>query len=326
MAENSKIEWCHHTHNPWRGCTRVSQECAKCYAETLSHRNPGTLGVWGPNGTRVFAAEATWREPLKWDRKAKDAGERHRVFCASLADVFEDWGGSVTGSNGNRLWWCHGSLSNSPLPSVGMEKGCRWATLDDVRSRLFDLIDETPNLDWLLLTKRPENIDRMMPEADSHMVSWAHAGPVPIRPNVWLGTSVGVRDTLWRIDHLRKVPAAVRFLSIEPLLEDLGTIDLTGINLVIVGGESGHGARPMHPDWARSIRDQCVKAGVAFFFKQWGEHQPIDGAYHHSDLTAANLGYGGWQSAMQRVGKKAAGRVLDGRVWDEMPLTPAKGA
>lgn len=162
MAENSKIEWCHHTHNPWRGCTRVSQECAKCYAETLSHRNPGTLGVWGPNGTRVFAAEATWREPLKWDRKAKDAGERHRVFCASLADVFEDWGGSVTGSNGNRLWWCHGSLSNSPLPSVGMEKGCRWATLDDVRSRLFDLIDETPNLDWLLLTKRPENIDRMM--------------------------------------------------------------------------------------------------------------------------------------------------------------------
>lgn len=118
----------------------------------------------------------------------------------------------------------------------------------------------------------------------------------------------------------------MRFLSIEPLLEDLGTIDLTGINLVIVGGESGHGARPMHPDWARSIRDQCVKAGVAFFFKQWGEHQPIDGAYHHSDLTAANLGYGGWQSAMQRVGKKAAGRVLDGRVWDEMPLTPAKGA
>src|SRR5689334_23137746 len=129
MSENSKIEWTHHTFNPWRGCARVSPGCEHCYAETWAKRNPAQFGTWGATGTRVVASDAMWREPLKWDRKAAAAGERHRVFCASLADVGED-----------RL--------DLMVP----------------RRRLCELIVDTPNLDWLLLTKRPENLARLFPQ------------------------------------------------------------------------------------------------------------------------------------------------------------------
>lgn len=156
--------------------------------------------------------------------------------------------------------------------------------------------------------------------------------------NVWLGTSVENRDATTRIEHLRAVPAATRFLSCEPLLGQLGTLDLAGIHWVIVGGESGRGARPMHPDWAREIRDQCIPAGVAFFFKQWGAWMLGSSPRGLNHFVLADGTHGtapqemGWSvrrssrewhtlnpQAMARVGKKAAGRVLDGRVWDEMP-------
>lgn len=298
MAENSKIEWTHHTFNPWRGCAKVSDGCKHCYAETMSKRNPGTLGVWGPNGSRVVASEAQWRLPRKWNREAEAAGERRRVFCASLADVFEDWGGPVVDSQGHYLGlagdeykpWS-GSIENSPYRIVRM---------DDVRLRLFALIDATPNLDWLLLTKRPENIRPMMDRLSNGTFErdWTLDWHMK---NIWLGTSVENQAAAdERIPHLLRVPAAVRFLSCEPLLgpvslwlpceyhapvadgppEDCGACDGfgrsplseggSGLDWVIVGGESGPKARPCDVAWIRSMRDQCKAAGVACFIKQLG--------------------------------------------------------
>lgn len=260
MAQNSKIEWTTHTFNPWRGCTKVSAGCANCYAETLSKRNPKVLGIWGDNGTRVVASESMWREPLKWNEAARIAGERHRVFCASLADVCEER-----------------------------------RDVDGARIRLKAMIWSTPHLDWLLLTKRPQNYTRLF---------W---GPNPGEwpDNVWAGTSCENQQTAdERIPHLLRVPAAVRFLSLEPLL---GSITLStwlpnqdadqdttafqtfhrpedGLHWVIVGGESGANARPMNIEWARSIVSQCKSAGVPVFVKQLGAF-PI---CRHSHPPTAN--------------------------------------
>ena len=230
MGRETKIEWCHHTFSPWRGCARVSPGCANCYAETMAKRT-GRHGTWGPAGERVVSSDAYWRQPLRWDRAAAKAGERPRVFCASMADVFED--------------------------------------RDDLaphRARLFRLIEQTPNLDWLLLTKRPENIRPML--------SFQQAGPID---NLWLGTSVeDQRRADERIPPLLAAPAAVRFLSVEPLIEPV-RLALDGIHWVIVGGESGPGARPCHVEWIRSIVRQCREAGVPCFTKQLGA-VPILGA------------------------------------------------
>ena len=275
MAEDTKIQWCDHTFNPWRGCTKISAGCQNCYAETMSKRNTKTLGIWGPHGTRVVASESMWREPMKWDREAEKAGVRKRVFCASMADVFEDWTGPMSNSTGQHLWW---DTDRDGKSIWGTESGFdpQPVTIQDVRRRLFALIDSTPHLDWLLLTKRPGNILRMMPPidlGDPDDEDW-RSGMDPEarwrRGNLWIGASVENETTKSRIDDLRKVTATVRFLSMEPLLEDLGTINLTGIQWVIVGGESGPGARPFHIDWARDLRDQCKAAGVAFFMKQLG--------------------------------------------------------
>jgi protein gp37 len=297
MAGTTKIEWCDATFNCWRGCTKISEGCKACYAETMSGRNPKTLGVWGPNGTRVVASEAKWREPLKWNKLAAGGrlpdgtpnpdGRRPRVFCASLADVFEDWAGPVTASNGNPLWWCHGSLSNSPIPSTGLTEGCRLATMDDVRQRLFDTIAETPHLDWLILTKRPAVMrDWLRGEfmgADG--TGNAHAATWPW-PNVWLGVSVeDQKAAKERIPVLLDVPAAVHFLSCEPLLGEVDVSDYLyvfkthqkgqqwphgPVNWVIVGAESGPGSRTMQIEWARSLVRQCKDAGRACFVKQLG--------------------------------------------------------
>lgn len=478
MAE-TKIEWTSYrrpdgsmvpgyTFNPWRGCTKVSAGCANCYAETMSKRNPEVLGIWGDNGTRAVATESYWRQPLKWNREAEKAGKRRRVFCASLADVFE-----------------------------------RRSELEQPRGGLFRLIAETPYLDWLLLTKRPENVNYLSP--------WgSEAWPWP--SNIWLGTSVENQEQAdKRIPELLKVPARVRFLSCEPLL---GPVDLTkwigGLNAteelrrsglqagrsgnvgdrcrgqhleerkkgeeasregfggvfsdsgdaqwdtlrgvssstglealqrpnpsrvddqpqgrdqeekssrqlgtgnvlgatdpcssgarevqskrgtqqqcetvrcgnqgdshasgtrgaseedrdrfpgqrqddfqdctqsapslhwIIAGGESGHGARPSHPEWFRFVRDQCVAAGIPYFFKQWGEWAP-GSAIGATKLQPMNLqtmkvldgrlvgqafaaGYFEDQAPLLRVGKKTAGRVLDGRTWDESPRLEAYNA
>lgn len=321
MAENTKIEWAHHTFNPWVGCSKVSPGCDNCYAEGWAKRG-GQVG-WGP-GQRKRTSAANWQKPLKWDAAAKAAGERHRVFCASLADVFDNDGAITSGWHGD----------------------------------LWHLIARTPNLDWLLLTKRPQNIKKMLPEPYG-APAWGQGWP-----NVWLGTTVeNQAEADRRIPHLLAVPAAVRFLSCEPLLGpvvltkiDCTSVDpdsrgislnaLTGgrkssspwhINWVICGGESGPKARPMHPDWARSLRDQCLAADVAFHFKQWGEWQ--DGSCMNWKCNLIVLRDGRTADTqdelkrlnresevshqrptmMSRVGKARAGRLLDGREWNEFP-------
>ncbi len=315
MAENSKIEWTTHTFNPWRGCQKVSDGCKLCYAETLAKRYG--LNLWGPSGTRMRTSPANWKLPLKWNTSrwiCSDCGavyrddtgpgkrctanvkmpfkrpngeivkrlcggamewvERPRVFCASMADVFED----------------HPDL----VP---------W------RLELFDLIRQTPNLDWQILTKRPENIVSMIGHAKTSdtdlgvwLLEWYGAALGLQTPdgekleppsNVWLGASVENQEMAdKRIPELLKAPAVVRFLSCEPLLgpvdldvmdrpwctydahEDCttktGTVRMAGIDWVICGGESGAGARPMQLEWAQRLSNDCWDAGVPFFMKQLG--------------------------------------------------------
>ncbi len=223
MAYDTGIEWCHHTFNPWWGCTKVSQGCKHCYAETMAARFG--QDIWGPGRQRRTFAEKHWREPLKWNALDQAAGMRARVFCASMADVFED---------------------NYEL--------------NDERTRLWQIIEETPQLDWLLLTKRPHLIAEMIPK------DWL----TDPRENVWYGTSIESPEVYARLDMLRQTPAVVRFVSAEPLLAPLPELDLTGIDWVIAGGESGPGARPLDEAWVRAIRDQCRAADVAFFMKQMG--------------------------------------------------------
>jgi protein gp37 len=234
MGENSRIEWCTHTFNPWIGCAKISPGCAHCYAETETfttvQRSKGRE-LWGALAERHVTADSNWAMPLRWDRAAWKQGVRPRVFCASLADVFEDR-----------------------------------ADLMAPRARLFHLIDRTPHLDWLLLTKRPENVLRLY---GCHGVPrpWVESPP----PNVWVGASIEDRKRAReRLPHLRKIPAALRFLSVEPLLEEIEDLDLEGIHWVIVGGESGAKARSCVFDWIRTIIAQCRAAGVPVFDKQVG--------------------------------------------------------
>jgi protein gp37 len=264
MGEASKIQWTDATFNPHRGCTRVSEGCRSCYAEAMSRRNPAVLGVWGPGGTRVVAAESYWQQPLKWDRAAARSGRPHRVFCASLADVFEAWDGPMVDAQGRVLhynsaatWWVAGPTPHGPIP------------MQFVRERLFSLIAATPHLTWQLLTKRPENIRPMLAEIG------LDAPPA----NAWMGTSVEDQEQARkRISHLLGVPAAVRFLSCEPLLEGLGlTVWLPGIAWCVIGGESGPKARPFDLGWARSLVAQCRAGGVAAFVKQLGAHPVAEG-------------------------------------------------
>lgn len=256
MGSETKIEWCHHTFNPWWGCVRVSPGCEHCYAEAFAKRTGNK--VWGVRAERRFFGDKHWAEPLKWDAAATKAGERRRVFCASMADVFEDR-----------------------------------EDLRPHRARLFTLIEATPSLDWLLLTKRPENADRLW--AGAHTDAWNGADSLGLtwRPNVWLGTTVEDWDRRKRMDHLRAIPARVRFLSAEPLIEDLGELDMDGIDWVIVGGESGPGSRPFDLAWARSIRDQCASAGVAFFCKQLGARpsSPRDRITHRGNKATMPQGF-----------------------------------
>ncbi|WP_020475227.1 DUF5131 family protein [Zavarzinella formosa] len=248
--ENSKIQWTDHTFNPWRGCTKVSAGCANCYAESMSGINPKVLGQWGPNGTRVVASEAKWVEPLKWNRQAQqalidasdhnhrfcgDAGfveevaERPRVFCASLGDVFESWNGPMKDSKERYL----AKRGDAFVPSE-LKIGRDIVTMAHARFRLLDLIRRTPHLDWLLLTKRPENfglamscIRTVFDANHDETLIWAAnwAAGIDVPSNVWIGTSVENQKAAdERIPHLLKIPAAVRFLSCEPLL---GPVDLS---------------------------------------------------------------------------------------------------
>lgn len=324
MADTTAIEWTDHTFNPWWGCARVSPACRFCYADGLARRYGHEL--WRRKGPRRMLSDANWAKPLKWNRDAEKAGVPAKVFCASMADVFEDH------------------------PQVA-----------EPRKRLWHLIEATPWLRWQLLTKRPENIADMAP--------WGNSWP----GHVWVGTSVeNQRYANERISILAEIPAAVRFLSCEPLL---GPVDLSRwlcpkvdtctcsepdvgsysvhepycgdeppqIEWIISGGESGAKARLSHPDWFRSLRDQCVAAGVPHLFKQFGEHSPyipivadasrpgrerpdwdrkavwVEAATGKTVKSEADVpDTGSWQ-AMYRVGKKSAGRRLDGETWTQFP-------
>ena len=222
MGVNTSISWVHATFSPWTGCTRVSPGCDHCYAETLARRFPATFGAWGPAAPRKRAAVATWRAPLAWEQRAAGLGVGLRVF-PSMCDPFDN------------------------------------AAPEASRADLFALIAVTPHLDWLLLTKRPQNIRKMLPR------DWGSG-----YANVWLGVSTeNQAEADRRIPLLQKIPAAIRFLSVEPLLERV-QLDLRGIHWAILGGESGPGARPMQLAWARDVRDQCHAARVALFVKQLG--------------------------------------------------------
>lgn len=344
MSDKTNIEWCDSTWNPWEGCQKVGPGCDHCYAETRNARFGGGVAVnWGPGAPRRRTSAANWKKPLQWnaahDQFFAEHGRRQRVFCASLADVFD----------------------NAVDPAWRMD--------------LFSLIAETPNLDWLLLTKRIGNahamLDVVIQELSHGINNWSDAP----WPNVWIGATVVNQEEADRdIPKLLNTPAVVRFLSMEPLL---GPVDLTaaylpcpsamdglgmdpetgayeccrrcdytgisnemGIDWVIVGGESGHGARLMHPNWGRSLRDQCQVASVPFLYKQHGEWLPVCDYYSdddHARDAALDRPYklitrngaewdeefdgqpplGTW--IMHKVGKKAAGRLLDGREWNEFP-------
>lgn len=291
------IEWTDYTFNPWLGCTKVSPGCDHCYAEARMDKRLHRV-TWGAGQPRQRTK--TWGDPVRWN-KGHEAfyaahGRRQRVFCASLADVFDN-----------------------EVPQA-------W------RADLFDLIRRCENLDFLLLTKRIGNAARGLPS------DWGGGWP-----NVWLGTTIVNQEEADRdIPKLLAVPARVRFLSMEPLL---GPVDLRpwigagwagpggawcqGVQWVIAGGESGPGARPMHPGWPRSLRDQCAAAGVPFLFKQHGEwlatafcdddmamlpsrrtvYVRRDGSYHDG---GAGVDLFGGDEETAWVGKKAAGRLLDG--------------
>jgi len=269
MGENTKIEWATHTFNPWWGCTKISEACKHCYAEAWAKRVG--QNVWGPKPERRLMSDAHWRQPLKWNRQAADLKERPRVFCASMADVFEDRD-----------------------------------ELTVHRRRLFDLIEETPNLDWLLLTKRPQNV--------SGLARWTDEWP----ENVWLGTTVELQaraDEL--LPYLAVVPAKVRFISAEPLLGPLRLEKwlASTIDWVITGGESGPNARPASPTWFTELRDQCERTNTAFHFKQWGDWAP--GRDVNQPAKKVALAKDG--TLMYRIGKKLAGRVLSGRLHDGLP-------
>lgn len=252
MSEKTGIAWTDHTFNPWWGCVKVSPACTHCYAETLATRYGHP--VWGTEAPRRFFGDKHWDEPLRWNTQAERDGIRRRVFCASMADVFEDREG-----------------------------------LCSERARLFALIRDTPQLDWLLLTKRPENILRLWPES-ARAPGWRRW------PNVWLGTTAENQQYAdERIPALLRVPARFHFLSYEPALGPLNlqpwlcASGVDALHWVIAGGESGAGFRAADPEWFRSVRDQC-KGRARFFFKQWGGLRP-----------------------------KSNGAELDGREWTEVP-------
>lgn len=283
MGKDSRIEWTHHTFNPWWGCVKVSAACDHCYAEAWAKR----LGeqVWGPLSERRFFGDAHWSEPLKWNREAVAEGVRRRVFCASMADVFE-----------NR---------KDLIPH---------------RLRLLELIEKTPQLDWLLLTKRIHLVQKQLPKG------------YEFPKNVWLGATVENQDAVKkRLEYLVgfKTPS-VRFLSCEPLL---GPLDIrkylapatrgARVDWVIAGGESGAGSRAMEPSWPLALQRQCADAGVPFHFKQWGHWAPLEQV---ADVLTKStpiqvLRRNGTEISLAGIGKGKAGRSLAGKFWDQFPRT-----
>lgn len=343
MSENTNIEWCDHTFNPWTGCAKVSPGCANCYAEALSKRNTHTFGQWGKGRPRKRTSLANWKLPLKWN---KAAGAEAIAADHILADE--------KAGEANREW-----AENWHRPRVFCASLADWLDDDVPVEWLLDLLATmhcTPHLDWLMLTKRPQNFrDRLDAVMDfllgpcslgiaflgtyiSNMRDgWrgiTYSAPGVGRENYWIGASVEDQARAdERIPRLLAIPASVRFLSCEPLLGpvnihldwEIGAYEpgnpspirnrrASVIHWVIAGGESGPGARPPNPQWFRDLRDQCRFADVPFLFKQWGEwisvsEQAGPGVIHEFPDGRC----------VRRNGKKQTGRLLDGREWDEFP-------
>ena len=326
MAENTAIEWTDATWSPWEGCTKVSPGCDHCYAEGMN-RWLRKGENWGAGAPRRVYSSAHWDKPLRWNAEAARNGVRLKVF-PSVCDPFD----------------------NEVTPVI--------------RAQFLRLILDTPHLTWLLLTKRIGNVRGMV---DAGM--WEHL------TNVWLGATMVNQEEMDRdARKLLAVPAHVHFISYEPAL---GPIDVTpwlrpycdagsrphpdgggiacprcngvgscaGLSWVIAGGESGRHARPAHPEWFRSLRDQCAAAGVPFLFKQWGEWAPPDdieahGRAHHGwwedDREDGGVPRHEWPGPVSngvelaalrpevfRIGKKAAGRLLDGIEHNGFPRAAA---
>jgi protein gp37 len=302
MGENSKIPWTHHTFNTWRGCNHESDGCLNCYAEAGSKRNPKVLGQWGPEGQRILCADAYWHKPFRWATDAFEARERRRVFAHSISDVFEHYDRPLFTPDG--------------IPAS--------LSMHGARRRLMDTILATPALDWLLLTKRPRI-------AVDWLQRWVKYMTCTLPVNLWLGVSVeNRREGLPRIDVIRDFPAALRFLSIEPLLEDLGRVNLRGIDWVIIGGESGPRARPCNLSWIRGLVQQCRKAEVPVFVKQWGSHPILNRGEVFDALTTTRCAatedsgpHGPWSACLEdSKGEDPSEWPLDLRQAQEFPISP----
>lgn len=279
MGEKTGIEWTDHTFNPWIGCTRVSDARDNCYAATMSHRRKWAR--FEPRAPRRRTTADYWRQPHKWNRRAAESGSREKVFGPSLADPFD--------AEVSEAW----------------------------RDDYVRVIEETPSLDYILLTKRPQ-------------VARKYFDRRAVPDNLWLGiTAENQKMLALRGPAILSIPARIHVLSAEPLL---GPIDISqadnmrakaaapgrrGFAWVIAGGESGPRARPSHADWFRSLRDQCIASDVPFHFKQWGEWRG-----HSLDEDTPKGGRHIWNDGHVsiRIGKKAAGANLDGRAWRQFPV------
>lgn len=309
MSDKSAIEWTDATWNPVTGCTKVSPGCDNCYAERFAERWRGIKGHPFEQGFDVKLHPDRLEIPYKWKRP-------RRIFVNSMSDLF-----------------------HREVP-------------DEFIDRVFSVMAINSRHTFQVLTKRAERLRRWAQREDALALiddhatcAWMAAVPpdaVYPLPNVWLGCSVESAAYRWRVDMLRETPAAVRFLSIEPLIGDVGELNLDGIDWVIVGGESGPRSRPMHQQWALHVLEQCEAAGVSFFFKQWGEYKPLgtlngiipltldksravvfrDGTMATKE-TLHSIDFDAYKGAraelVERVGKKKAGRTLAGREWNEFP-------
>lgn len=232
MGKETGITWTDHTFNPWWGCVRVSEGCVHCYAETFSKRTGND--IWGADKPRRMFGEKHWAEPLKWNRDAQAANQRRKVFCASMADVFE--------THRDKYWQTE---------------------MNAARLKLTRVVLATPWLDWLFLTKRIE-------DAPGYLDWMFGVGLLP--RNLWIGTTAEDQANYdKRIPILAKIPAVVRWVSIEPQIGPVSILqNPRAIDWIISGGESGAGCRPFELNWARQLRDECAQNNVAFFLKQLG--------------------------------------------------------
>jgi len=298
---STKIEWVKNedgtqgrSWNPITGCTKVSPGCKNCYAERMARRLAGRCGYpKAPHHFDVVLRPERLEEPLR--RKKPTT-----YFVCSMSDLFH--------------------------------KDVR----PEFAHQVFEVMEKASQHTFQILTKQSDRMEWFI-DTYSQWRDW------PL-PNVWLGVSIESPEYSYRATILAEIPAAVRFISFEPLLASFADCPgvLDNIDWAIVGGESGPGARPMHPDWVRDIRDQCVAADASFFFKQYGEwiahdiwHQAgkprytkwgcmnIEGAYFDQTTTWNGIQYppqDGREVSMYQVGKKRAGRALDGREWNQMPI------